>query len=307
METMEEQQLAILKEEIGMRAKRKFFDIVIHEPEKPGFRNSGKTCPDCDKAVPLKYRGNQENPESFEMNRCDECYIKTAEGFVLRYNYNPWYENASGAGFYCIILAMVARYYWQLPWIVTPIIFIVLLVPGTMLVNRASRRKTTPQQQAEHHLNDVNAEDERIKRFIDQARAEAAELERIRLRTASGIDEIDVMTGVQFERRLQSLFVKMGYLVQSTPASGDQGLDLILKLDGKHIGVQAKRYSKNRSVGNSAVQEVIAGKQFYGCDEGWVITNCKFTIAAKTLAKKAGIRLIDREQLIKLLAHAAEI
>ncbi len=152
----------------------------------------------------------------------------------------------------------------------------------------------------------MDEEDERIKRFISLERAEAAARERIRLRTASGIEEIDVMTGVQFENRLQSLFVSMGYLVQSTPASGDQGLDLILKRDGKRIGVQVKRYSPDQNVGNSAVQEVFAGKLFYDCDEGWVISNCKFTDSAKALAKKAGIHLIDREQLIKMLAHTAE-
>lgn len=256
--------------------------------------------------MPLKYRGNQYKPESFELGRCDDCYVKTAEEFALHYNYNPWYENASIAGFYCIIISLFVRYYWDLSWLVAPIIFISLLIPGTILVNRSTRWPTTAQQQAERRLKEVNSEDERIKRFITLERAEAAAQERIRIRTASGIDEIDVMTGVQFENRLHSLFVSLGYMVQSTPASGDQGLDLILSRDGKRIGVQAKRYSRDQTVGNSAVQEVIAGKLFYDCDEGWVITNCTFTDSAKILAKKATIRLIDREQLIKLLAHDLE-
>ncbi|OME83180.1 hypothetical protein BK120_14950 [Paenibacillus sp. FSL A5-0031] len=133
-------------------------------------------------------------------------------------------------------------------------------------------------------------------------RAEKAALERIRLKKASGIEEIDVMNGLRFEELLQSLFVKLGYLVQRTPASGDQGLDLILKRDGIKIGVQAKRYQPDQNVGNSAVQEVISGRLYYDCDEGWVVTNCMFTDPAKALAKKADIKLIDRTQLIKLLA-----
>ncbi len=105
------------KEAIGMRAQRKFFDVVVRELEshKPGFRDSGKTCTDCGKAVPLKYRGDQENPKSFELGRWNDCYVKTAEGFFLRYNYSPWYENASVAGFYCIFIALFVRFYWDLP------------------------------------------------------------------------------------------------------------------------------------------------------------------------------------------------
>ena len=83
--------------------------------------------------------------------------------------------------------------------------------------------------------------------------------------------------------------------MRGTPATGDQGADLIAKKDGKTIIIQAKRYQD--TVGNKAVQEVISAVQFYRGDEGWVITNSTFTPSAKALAHRSNIKLIDGKML----------
>ncbi len=72
--------------------------------------------------------------------------------------------------------------------------------------------------------------------------------------------------------------------------SDSQGADLIAKKDGKTIIIQAKRYQG--AVGNKAVQEVISALAYFGGDEGWVVTNSSFTRSARSLAKKANIRLV---------------
>ncbi|WP_256710897.1 restriction endonuclease [Paenibacillus sp. FSL A5-0031] len=286
------------------KSKRKFYDSLQREIEshKDGFRDSGVICRDCGKAVPFKYRGEEANPESFHLGGCDDCFVQVAEGYTIKYHYNSAIENASMAGINLFWIFLIAKFIWDIPWVIAGALFATALVPGTAIINRTSRRETTPQQQAEDYLKGIDSEDEKIRKWIMYDRAEKAALERIRLKKASGIEEIDVMNGLRFEELLQSLFVKLGYLVQRTPASGDQGLDLILKRDGIKIGVQAKRYQPDQNVGNSAVQEVISGRLYYDCDEGWVVTNCMFTDPAKALAKKADIKLIDRTQLIKLLA-----
>ena len=100
------------------------------------------------------------------------------------------------------------------------------------------------------------------------------------------------MLGVDFENHLARLLRENGFTdVSGTPATGDQGADLIAKRNNKTIIVQAKRY--DGTVGNKAVQEVASAVKFYGADEGWVITNSLFTKSAKILANKLGIRLID--------------
>jgi len=53
-------------------------------------------------------------------------------------------------------------------------------------------------------------------------------------------------------------------------------------------------------VGNKAVQEVVAAINFYDASEGWVITNSVFTPAAKALAQKNNVRLVDGSELARL-------
>jgi HJR/Mrr/RecB family endonuclease len=111
------------------------------------------------------------------------------------------------------------------------------------------------------------------------------------------IKQVDfaTMTGEEFEIYLMELLSRRGYTVYGTPATGDQGADLLAKKDGRTIVIQAKNYQG--PVGNSAVQEVLAAVHFYAGDEGWVITNSTFTPAAKDLAQRAGVRLIDGHEL----------
>ncbi|MBI5421017.1 MAG: restriction endonuclease [Parcubacteria group bacterium] len=108
--------------------------------------------------------------------------------------------------------------------------------------------------------------------------------------------ELKNLSGVEFEVWISKLLKENGFDdVRGTPATGDQGADLIAKKDGKIIIIQAKRYQG--SVGNKAVQEVIGAVQFYRGDEGWVITNSTFTPSAKALAQRSDVKLIDGKML----------
>lgn len=122
--------------------------------------------------------------------------------------------------------------------------------------------------------------------------------ERQRIRK-SGIEEIDKMTGIQFEEFLRLLFMDFGYDVKRTPKSGDYGADLVLEKNQKRIVVQAKRYKS--TVGIKAVQEVSSARLHYKAHETWVITNSTYTAAAKKLAESNKVRLIARDQLISIL------
>lgn len=114
------------------------------------------------------------------------------------------------------------------------------------------------------------------------------------------VPDFDLMTGQEFEQFLAQIFIKMGYEVAITKASGDQGVDIIASKDGKKLGIQAKRYSG--SVGNSAIQEAVAGKTFYHLDKVMVITNSVFTNSAKELADANQVILWDRNILKEKMA-----
>lgn len=121
-------------------------------------------------------------------------------------------------------------------------------------------------------------------------------IRRVRRIRGSKIADIDVMTGEDFERYLEFLFTKLSYATKRTPISGDYGADLILEKDGSRIAVQAKRSKKN--VGPKAIQEVVAAKAHYGCSSTMVVTNSRFTSAAKRLARDNKVELWDRERLM---------
>lgn len=107
------------------------------------------------------------------------------------------------------------------------------------------------------------------------------------------------MTGPEFEEYLCNLYISRGYRVKHTGKSGDFGCDLLLSRNGHKTAIQAKRYSS--PVGVKAIQEVYGAKGYYGTEHCAVITNSYFTSAAKKLADKLGVQLIDRSQLISYI------
>lgn len=113
------------------------------------------------------------------------------------------------------------------------------------------------------------------------------------------IQDLDSLTGYEFEEFIKSLFDKMGYITEPTKLSGDQGADLIINKFGRKTVVQAKRYSGK--VPNKSVQEVTASIAHYKADNGIVITTSEFTAPAIELAISNNIKLIDRQKLEELI------
>lgn len=113
--------------------------------------------------------------------------------------------------------------------------------------------------------------------------------------TQAGFYQIDQMDGVSFERYLQALFRGLGYSVDTTPASGDFGADLVISKDRVRAVVQAKRSAKN--VGVHAVQEALGAARIYRCEKSIVVTNRHFTPQAQQLAQANAVELWDRDAL----------
>ena len=114
------------------------------------------------------------------------------------------------------------------------------------------------------------------------------------------LQRVDKMDGRSFEYWCADLLSKNGYVnIQVTPGSGDQGADIICERNNRKYAIQCKCYS--RDLGNTPIQEVTAGKLFYECDCGIVMTNRYFTQSAIELAIKAEIQLYDRNTLVDML------
>ena len=112
---------------------------------------------------------------------------------------------------------------------------------------------------------------------------------------------MDEMEGHDFEYYCASLLRADGFRdVEVTKGSGDFGADILARRDGVTYAVQCKCY--DGPVGVFAVQEVYAGRDYYGCMVGAVMTNQYFTAPAQKLAGRLHILLWDREVLEAMAA-----
>lgn len=117
------------------------------------------------------------------------------------------------------------------------------------------------------------------------------------------ISSIDGMEGHDFEYFCADLLRRNDFSgVSVTKGSGDQGVDVLATKGGIKYAIQCKNYAS--ALGNTPVQEVNAGKTFYNCHVGVVMTNSTFTPGAKTLAQATGVLLWDRVVLQKMMEDA---
>ena len=90
---------------------------------------------------------------------------------------------------------------------------------------------------------------------------------------------IDKMNGLDFEHYVGAILVKLGYYnVVVTKGSGDFGVDITCYNRSKKYVFQVKRYSN--TVGVAAIQQIVAGREFYKAQKAVAITNSYFTKAA---------------------------
>ena len=101
-------------------------------------------------------------------------------------------------------------------------------------------------EQEERAYQAAQREAKRVQLRVEIARQEAEriqrEAERERLRPFA--EHWMSLSGREFERELSTLFGQAGYLVEHTPSSGDQGVDLILRKDGQITVVQCKSHRR---------------------------------------------------------------
>ena len=109
----------------------------------------------------------------------------------------------------------------------------------------------------------------------------------------------DEMDPYEYEHFCANQFLKSGWDdAEATTGSSDQGVDVIAKRGGDILVGQCKKYQK--PVGNSAVQEVVAGMGYYGANIGVVISNSGYTNSARKLAEANNIKLIHHSEIKNL-------
>jgi hypothetical protein len=103
------------------------------------------------------------------------------------------------------------------------------------------------------------------------------------------------MTPIEFENLCCSQLINNGWDARTTKGSGDQGVDIVAEKSSIKAVFQCKYYSN--PVGNKAVQEIAAGKQYELADIAAVISNSRYTKSAEQLAKTCDVLLIHFSEL----------
>jgi len=117
------------------------------------------------------------------------------------------------------------------------------------------------------------------------------------------INEVDNLSGIEFEKICMELIRNMGFSVENTKASGDGGIDLIAYnhqplLSGRYI-IQCKRYSG--SVGEPILRDLYGVVTAERANKGILITTGHFTKNAIGFAEGKNIELIDGPNLKNLM------
>ena len=106
------------------------------------------------------------------------------------------------------------------------------------------------------------------------------------------------LSGTGFERELGTLYEQFGYQVASTPASGDEGVDLILIKDGKKTVVQCKAHKA--PVGPAIVRELYGSMVAFGADNAILACTGGFTRGVWEFADGKPIELISTNEILHL-------
>lgn len=111
-------------------------------------------------------------------------------------------------------------------------------------------------------------------------------------------DFLDQVDGAEFERFVGWVMRRRGYQqIQHTGGTGDGGIDLTARKNGRRYVVQCKRYA-DKAVSASEVRDLYGALSAEGADHGFLFTTSRFTKAARAFAKKTGkLNLLDRRTL----------
>ena len=134
--------------------------------------------------------------------------------------------------------------------------------------------------------------------WSDLVHAAMRQVEAYGSRMPALVDVDQVRSGREYELVCKGLFERAGWTVELTPSTGDHGGDLITRKGALKIAVQCKFYSG--SVGNWAVMEVHTARSFYRCKAAVVISNSRYTAAAKHAAQKVNVLLLHHGDIARL-------
>ena len=171
----------------------------------------------------------------------------------------------------------------------------------------ADRIKQAAEQEAERQ----RLESERAKQAAAQREAERQRLEDERAKLVAMVvqqqkreEYWESLGGIEFEQELGKLFKARGYRVEYTPVSGDQGIDLILKKNGKTTVVQCK--AQQRPAAPRVVRELYGSMHAFGADYAILACTGGFSDNVVKFARGKPIDLISVWDIVRMAEESGD-
>jgi hypothetical protein len=112
------------------------------------------------------------------------------------------------------------------------------------------------------------------------------------------------LRGAELERQLGAVYRKLNYTVTPTKATGDEGIDLVLRRDGRTIIVQCKGHHKPIGVG--AARDLYGTFMHSGADRAVLACPAGFTEGVRNFVKGKPIDLLAAPQLAAMAEQASK-
>jgi hypothetical protein len=106
------------------------------------------------------------------------------------------------------------------------------------------------------------------------------------------------LSPMEFESKVADLFSIMGYHTSVTKGSGDGGIDIVMRRDGRLIVVQCKLHKK--PVGPHVIRDLFGALQDSKADEAILVASAGFTSGCLQFAQGKPIALMALEDLLRI-------
>lgn len=145
---------------------------------------------------------------------------------------------------------------------------------------------------------------DRQKEQQQEADVRAAQQEEGEAQTkVRSFEDLQKLTGAEFERLIASLFNRDGYKVSFCGGSGNSGIDMVLEMGGSKDVIRCIRCKAN--IGPPVVREFHKSMVQEEAKHGFVVSTASFTHSAKEFADGKPITLIDGHYLLAWLSWTA--
>jgi restriction system protein len=144
---------------------------------------------------------------------------------------------------------------------------------------------------------------EAVRLAVREGRERAERLRHQARRADLKIKELASLTPEGFEEFVAEVFEAMGYEVERSGGTGDEGADLKVRRRGLVAVVQCKYHTRG-VVGSPELQKFLGTVHHTGSHKGFFVTTRTFSLAAEKFVAEHPIELVDGPRLVELVQEA---